>query len=953
MRLTILLGCLFIGFSLVARPNNQRTISNDSIAKIYNQNPEAGQKAFELKLATHKAEDDLIEYLQSIKMFAVHQRKLGELENSIELFKNGQLGTVWRSPRDSTEWSRMGWFYVQIGYTYSEKLGDFRKAKSTYQEAKNFFSNVGEQSSMVSRFVHWPLATIYTRLGDFAAAEALLKQLVSQLVDEEDFGRASVAYSDLGILYVNWNRRSSAQDAYEKGLKLPGISSLSKAVLILNYCDLLLNDGQLELAEQYLKEGEQAMLAERQKEDASPRATRSLAGIYQKFANLAIEQGKHHEALVHFQNELALLQEYYGNAKRREIGKNFVNRAVPQTELAHYPEAIASYQKALEMVLYNYDATEKQNLPATDQFYAENTIFEALSGMADTYTQWAAADANPAFLESALDCYERSHEAEQVLRRNYLYNTSKLINLEESRARSEKAIEVAHLLFEQTGKKEYLYQAFVFAERNRSSLLREAFQVTQATEIAGISAEEQAQEQELKKRVSEAEEWAFRLRSQEITDSTLQAAEESLLNARDSLNTWIKNLEERHPKYYQLKYADQVPSLEDLQQMLPSGEVLLEYFVGQEHLYVFKVDQTGLNLYELPLPNRLTERIQRWRRSIEQYQQVGQDRTALLAQYQKEAYLLYQDLLAPVLSPMMVVDRLTIISSGILDLVPFEALLTRPLNGSLPLSEYPYLLQSYNISYSYSAALQWRLSKLARSTTSKAGFAPSFGQQSGWPQLSCSASLLQNTIGQSGGRILAGHEASIAQFQQLAPQFGLLHLATHAQANPDEGDFSYIVFSDGRSGHDSLFAKDLYLYDLEAELVILSACETALGTLYNSEGVISLARAFHYAGARSVLTTLWRINEGANCHLLEQFYAALDEGMDKKEALRSAKLAYLETADARAAHPVYWAGFQLLGNPRPMKKPIHWAYYGLGALALLLLSGGWWYSQRRRPLAEA
>ena len=159
----------------------------------------------------------------------------------------------------------------------------------------------------------------------------------------------------------------------------------------------------------------------------------------------------------------------------------------------------------------------------------------------------------------------------------------------------------------------------------------------------------------------------------------------------------------------------------------------------------------------------------------------------------------------------------------------------------------------------------------------------------------------------------------------------------HAQANPDEGDFSFIVFSDGRGCYDSLFAKDLYLLNIEAELVILSACETALGTLYNSEGVISLARAFHYAGARSVLTTLWRINENANCDLMAHFYAALGEGDSKTTALHQAKLAYLRGADPRAAHPVYWAGFQLMGNPRPLRTPRPWyAWAGVGALLLAL-----------------
>ena len=952
MRLTILLGCLLISFGLGARPN-QHIISNDSIINTYQLDEAAGLKAFQQKLSTLQAQDDLVEYLQSIKSFAMHQRKLGEFEYCIDLFEKGQLSNIWRSPRDSAEWSRLGWYYVQIGYTYSQILGDYRKAKSTYQEAKNFFSSVQEQSTIVSRFVHWPLATIYTRLGDFAAAEALLNQVISQLLQAEDFERASIAYSDLGILNVNWGRPDRAREAYESGVGLPEISPLSRTIIILNYCDILTNEGEYESAESYIAEAEQLMLPELENENASPRTKRVIAGIYQKRANLKLNQRLYDEALVNFQTELTMLQEYYGNPKRREFGKNYINRAVAFIESAQYPAAINSYQKALEMVLYNYEADTEHSLPEVDQFYAENTIFEALSGMAETYTRWASADGNTQFLEYALECYERCHEAEQLLRRNYLYETSKLINLEESRERSESAIGVAYRLFELTGKKEYLYQAFVFAERNRSSLLREAFRITEATDIAGISEEERAQEQLLKNTVSEAEELAFRLRNQETNDSTLQIAEQDLLNARDSLNTWIKNLEQRHPKYYQLKYADQVPTVAELQQLLPTGELLLEYFVGREHLYIFKIDQSGLNLYELPLPPRLTERIQNWRQSIELYQQAGQDKTAVLAQYQEEAHLLYQDLLAPVLSPMVVVDRLTIISSGILDLVPFEALLTRPVKDSPALSEYPYLIQAYNVGYSYSATLQWRLSQLPQNNTAQAGFAPSFGQGSGWPRLSCSADLLRSTIERSGGRVLAGEEANITQFQQLAPQFGLLHLATHAQANPEQGDFSYIVFSDGLGGYDSLYAKDLYLYDLQAELVILSACETALGTLYNSEGVISLARAFHYAGARSVLTTLWRINEGANCHLLEEFYAELDKGTDKKEALRAAKLAYLKTADARAAHPVYWAGFQLLGNPRPLKQGFPWGYALAALAAILLLGGGWWQYQQRRSIAQA
>ena len=194
------------------------------------------------------------------------------------------------------------------------------------------------------------------------------------------------------------------------------------------------------------------------------------------------------------------------------------------------------------------------------------------------------------------------------------------------------------------------------------------------------------------------------------------------------------------------------------------------------------------------------------------------------------------------------------------------------------------------------------------------------------------------------GETYLADDANRQFFTEHARRFGILHLATHAQSNPDAGDFSFVVFSDGQGGYDSLFTKDLYLLDLEAELVLLSACETALGTLYQSEGVISLARGFHYAGARSVLTTLWSINEGANCHLMESFYTFLQEGQSKNEALRAAKFAYLDKADVRSAHPVYWAGFQLLGNPRPLAANGWSPWWAL----LLVIPIGYFLYQRRQ-----
>ncbi|RME99310.1 MAG: CHAT domain-containing protein [Bacteroidetes bacterium] len=485
-------------------------------------------------------------------------------------------------------------------------------------------------------------------------------------------------------------------------------------------------------------------------------------------------------------------------------------------------------------------------------------------------------------------------------------------------------------------------RAFRFAERDRSQLLRAAYRHELATSTE-LSLEQQQAESKWQYEVQQAEARLHHLQAQGAPDSVLTAAEQAVWRARNGRYQFLQALEQENPRYYQLKYADDIPRLDELQDMLAAGQLLVEYFVGKKRLYVFTLARDSeLKLLELPLPDRLEERVMAWRRSIEAYQKRQVDRAALLATYRQEGYKLYQELLAPVLAEQSATSLL-LIPSGVLDLLPFEALLQKVTNAQADLRQYPYLLKQYPISYGYSASLQYILHQLPYAGRGFGGYIPTFDGRAGWQALSCSQQTLQDLPWPTSKVLYENHQANRQNFFDHAGQFSVLHLATHAQANAEQGDFSFIVFSDGEAAYDSLFAQSLYHLNLPNELVVLSACETALGTLYQSEGVISLARAFHYAGARSVLNTLWPVNEGANCRLMPSFYEALNRGTDKATALQSAKLTYLNKADERAAHPVYWAGYQLLGTPRPL-APRHrvWGWLALAA-AIALVLGIWWY----------
>lgn len=190
------------------------------------------------------------------------------------------------------------------------------------------------------------------------------------------------------------------------------------------------------------------------------------------------------------------------------------------------------------------------------------------------------------------------------------------------------------------------------------------------------------------------------------------------------------------------------------------------------------------------------------------------------------------------------------------------------------------------------------------------------------------------------GKAYVYGQATEKMFKAHAPEAGILHLATHAVIDDQNPSNSQFVFAaDGDSAEDGfLHASELYNMQLNAELAVLSACNTGMGKLSKGEGIMSLARGFMYAGVPSVVVSLWPIDDQSTAALAGNFYRGLRDGLDKDEALRQAKLAHLNNADEIKAAPLYWAGFISIGNPNritashALKPPI----WGMAVSGLLL-----------------
>ncbi|MCB0620683.1 MAG: CHAT domain-containing protein, partial [Saprospiraceae bacterium] len=198
-----------------------------------------------------------------------------------------------------------------------------------------------------------------------------------------------------------------------------------------------------------------------------------------------------------------------------------------------------------------------------------------------------------------------------------------------------------------------------------------------------------------------------------------------------------------------------------------------------------------------------------------------------------------------------------------------------------------------------------------------------------------------------GGDYFLDGQADRESFERSARQYQIVHLATHACVNSADPLYNQIFFSDDQY----LYTFDIYNLNLNADLIVLSACETGLGKVVEGEGVMNLARGFAYAGCPSIVMSLWAVSDQASSTLMLEYYRRLLEGESKTAALQQAQLSYLQNQIPSKMHPSYWAPFVQVGDPSAMRwdsKKNGWSWYWvLAALPLLWLA---WRQTRKSGL---
>ncbi|WP_420570893.1 CHAT domain-containing protein [Kordia sp.] len=644
---------------------------------------------------------------------------------------------------------------------------------------------------------------------------------------------------------------------------------------------------------------------------------------FEMYTNLGVLSKKENnleEALLYF-----LKASEYVFDKKYLMASNSNNLADIYQIKNNHKKALIHYQNAITQVLQAKEL-DYQKLPSFEDIELSPNKLDILGYLIDKANGWIAyyeAEKKPEYLQYALETFTLADQLIDVIYVRSREDLSKLFWRKKSAAFYPNAVEVCYRLQQPE-------KAFFFMEKNKAMLLLENMTNATAKRLSKLPEKVLEREQNLIKEIK-----ALEAEIQTITNLKNQQTDvlkNNMFNYKKEYNAFIDSLEINHPKYYNYKKNINIVTLKDVQKNLQSDEIVLQYIVGKEKGFVALISAQNIQLKELPNTKTLTTTVATYKNAVSKPFVSKNDKSS----YQTIAKKLYEQLIPFGDENIFSQKRITIIADGILQYIPFEALV-------MPNNTYFIKNAEIHYNYSLSSAAQSQQNKTQIGKTFIA-IAPTKFRNNQHATLKTSALELKKLTDIFEANHFQYEKATKEQFIEAYGNYKIIHLSTHGGI---DNTIPWMAFYDEKMTLD-----ELYFTKNQSELVVLSACKTSDGELKKGEGVMSLARGFFNAGAKSVVSSLWDINEKASNEIIQEFYKNIANGDTKSAALQKAKLTYIKNnQNTSEASPYYWSALTITGDIKPIYKNGYlYIYYLLGAI---LLTGIVVYIRSKRKTKQA
>lgn len=807
----------------------------------------------------------------------------------------------WKSARPKTKDELLAIVVLNCNKAYYEnQFGQMQNAILSYEKAWQIYQKQKLSDYDIIEFCLKPLGNLYTILGDYDSAENTIKQYFFIVNTSKNYPEAQkqkfAAILNLSNVYQSSGKISLAIELLEKTLKTEQLSNLQKGILWNNLGNnyLLSSTGYLmrpETHQSATKAFESSIkILENEKNQSE-----TLSNSYRNLATLN-RQRQNFEAANSYLEKAEKLFLQTKNQQPRKLAKLYYEKALLLFDERKYDESKKQISLVFKTLIPNYNS--KDILPNQNQLYAETVLVDALDLCGEILRINQP--------QKAISAFELSFYIEDLLMSGLVYENSKILMQLRSRNRTEKCISIYNGLFKKEGKTAYLEKAFQLAENTKSGILK-----SYRSNIKNASAEEKQLLQEL----------------QNLNNAILKEQQKGDFADILKINQFIKKQNELmiSLKKIQSKNPDYIPEKCDLKALFKKLEndkaMMVYYFMGFENQYYFTLQNNRISLNRLPFGDGKIYNIIHFIDYFNNANAITND----ISGYVNSGKIAYDLLKLPT---NYVNQNLIIVPDGILNFLPFEALITQKSNTT-NFAKMNYLMNDFKIAYNTSANIYLNSKPVSKSEKTILGVFPVF-EKSAF-ELRYSKKELESIRSNFKGKYLENAQASFSNFKNNASNFSILHLSTHASSGDIETPAS-IKFYD-----QEILYSELYNMHINPDLVVLSACETGIGKLYKAEGAMSIARGFQFAGAQNLLFSLWKVNDFTTSVFMADFYKNIKNDVSYFEANANAKRDYLNDKSIPNAKksPYYWSSFVYYGSISAEEKSANYIPYIVSLLIVI------------------
>ncbi|MCF8225364.1 MAG: CHAT domain-containing protein [Bacteroidales bacterium] len=836
--------------------------------------------------------------------------------------------------------------YLNLGAVY-RRLYHLKDALKYLNIAEAIFKQTSPDTYLLG-YIYNNKGNIYYTYSDYGESERYYKQSLNQLIRTQQYNNDifEIVYLNLFNLLITQNRLEEAETLIEeiKEIEVIGKNSYSKNKYLAQAYDIL---GHNELALIEISKGKAKLASDK---NSSPHDLIEFnfreASVHLKLNNLSKALELSLDNIGLFQNIKTI--DYQKLADTYWLVGNIY---FIKEEYRNCYDWLSNVINELNEALKNSDITQ---IDPTSRIL--KSFFVDLNHLqAQTCVALHEETGNNKYLEQSLKLYTEIIEVLKIFKIHMRNDKSKFSNTENRLSLIHEATNVALQLYETSKQEKYFNKAFNYAENSKSFILLSQIKEVEAIQFAELPKKILDRETNLSGEISGYEELIFEENISLEPDSLkLATLTNKLFELKDDYNALLDSIELLYPNYFELKYNPHFITPSEAQFRLHRHEALVEYLLSDSILTTFVIDKEQIEAFQQRLPEGFSKKCIDYFTLIRD-QNFSQDVHQTYRDFVRLSRMFHEILVAPVLE-LTESREITFVPDGAIMYLPFEAFLTADVDEEyIDYHSLPYLIHDVSVGYSYSSTLLFNKRFKTGSPERKVlAFAPSYNNLLGedpleWDRQSNPDFLvpLQGAVEEVeyiSKRVpsvaFMDSMASEANFKKHASDYYVLHLAMHTILNDQEPMYSRLAFTrnfnDTTEDHD-LFTYEIYNMQLNADMVVLSSCNSGYGKMQKGEGMMSMARGFIYAGCPSIIMTLWQVSDRSSSELMSNFYKHLKKGKSKKSALRQAKIDYIRASDNLKSNPYFWSSFLVVGDNSPLYMTSAGWYLAMIILAFLIV----------------